>query len=104
NYYNAMDAFGLVSAHEGFGLVLAEAMMCGRPVFSTSVGCAREVFRDRVNGLLVQDHPDSVAQALAMLQEHPRWAAGLAREGQVFANRHLHAARMAGEYEDLLLQ
>lgn len=104
DYYAAMDAFAMVSAHEGFGLVLAEAMMCGRPVVSTHVGCAPEVIRNRVNGVIVQPHPDSVAQSLSLLHEHPRWADGLAREGQRYANTHLHAARMAREYEDLLLR
>ena len=104
DFYAAMDAFALVSAHEGFGLVLAEAMMCGRPVVSTKVGCAQEVILDRVNGMLVDHHPDSIARAFRLLQEHPQWAQGVAGEGHQFANRHLHAARMAQEYEDLLVR
>lgn len=102
--YAAMDAFGLVSAHEGFGLVLAEAMMCGTPVFSTRVGCAPEVLQHCVNGVLVDPHPESIAQALKLMQANPRWTRGLADEGRHFAQRHLHAARMARDYEDLLLR
>ena len=33
--YGAMDAFGLASAHEGFGLGVAEALLCGVPVVAT---------------------------------------------------------------------
>ena len=103
DYYYAMDAFAMVSAHEGFGLVLAEAMMCGRPVLSTRVGCAPEVIKHRIHGLLVDHGPDAIAAALGLLEEHPAWARGMAREGRRFAARHLHAARMAQEYEDLML-
>jgi glycosyltransferase involved in cell wall biosynthesis len=104
DYYCAMDAFAMVSAHEGFGLVLAEAMMCGRPVVSTRVGCAPEVIQNRIHGLLVDHGPDAIAAALGLLEEHPAWARGMAREGRRFAARHLHASRMAQDYEDLMLR
>lgn len=103
DYYGAMDAFALVSSQEGFGLVLAEAMMCGRPVISTNVGCVPEVLSDRVSGLIVGPQPRFVAAATALLDEHPQWARGIAAQGRDFAARHLHASRMARQYEDLLL-
>lgn len=102
DYYRAMDAFALVSAHEGFGLVIAEAMLCGRPVMATDVGCVPEVIQDRISGLVVGSSVDSIAGAARRLAEHPSWAAGLAAEGETFAHAHLHARRMAREYEDLL--
>lgn len=102
DYYSAMDAFGMVSAHEGFGLVLAEAMICGRPVFATNVGCVPEVICDRVNGLVVQPEVGSIAEAIRLIQMHRHWARGMACQGQSLANTHLHAARMAREYEMLL--
>ncbi len=102
DYYGAMDAFGLVSSHEGFGLVIAEAMLCGRPVIATNVGCVPEVIRDRISGVVVDPCADSIAAAARALQQHPSWANGIAAEGQTFANAHLHASRMARDYEDLL--
>ena len=102
DYYRAMDAFGLVSAHEGFGLVIPEAMMCERPVIVTNVGCVPEVIRDRINGIVVDSTPESIAEAARMLQAHPSWARGIATEGQAFATRHLHAMRMAQQYENLI--
>ena len=100
--YGAMDAFGLASAHEGFGLVVAEAMLCGVPVVATNVGCVPEVLRDRVNGLIVDGCADAFAAAATLLRDHPAWARGLAAEGQAFAQQRLLAPRMAREYEDLL--
>ncbi len=102
DYYRAMDAFGLVSAHEGFGLVIPEAMMCERPVIATNVGCVPEVIRDRINGIVVESTAESIAEAARILQAHPNWARGIATEGQAFATRHLHAMRMAQQYENLI--
>lgn len=100
--YAAMDAFALSSAHEGFGLVVAEALTCGVPVVASPVGCVPEVVRDRVNGLVVSGGPASFAAAFRSLHEHPAWARGLAEEGRRVAHERLQAARMAREYEELL--
>ena len=102
DYYRAMDAFSLVSEHEGFGLVVAEAMFCERPVITTNVGCVPDFIRDRINGLIVESTPDSSAMAARLLQEHPDWARGLAAEGRAAAELRFKAARMVLEYEDLL--
>ena len=102
DYYRAMDAFSLVSAHEGFGLVIPEAMMCERPVIVTNVGCVPEVIRDLINGIVVDSTSESIAAAAQLLQAHPNWARGIATEGQTFATRHLHAMRMAQQYENLI--
>src|SRR5262249_30672808 len=101
DYYQAMDAFCLVSTQEGFPLALLEAMMWGLPVIVTPVGCVPEVLRDRVNALIVPGDAASIAQAAAILQARPRWAAGLAREAQSFAEQYGHARRMAHDYERL---
>ncbi len=102
DYYGAMDAFGLVSSHEGFGLVIAEAMLCERPVIATNVGCVPEVIRDRISGIVVDPNAASIASAVRSLQQYPQWAKGIAAEGHTFANAQLHASRMARDYEDLL--
>ena len=102
DHYRAMDAFGLVSDYEGFGLVLAEAMFCERPVIATNIGFVPDIIRDRINGQIVEPTPEAIADAVRLLQEHPEWAKGMAAEGRATADTHFHAARMAREYEDLL--
>jgi UDP-glucose:(heptosyl)LPS alpha-1,3-glucosyltransferase len=104
DYYAALDALCLPSAEEGYALVILEAMMCGRPVIATPVGCVPEVIEDRVNGLVVSGSPDSFAAAAALLRRHPAWADGLAAEGRAFAEEHGHARDMARRYESLLLR
>ncbi len=104
DYYAAMDALAMVSAHEGFSLVVAEAMMCGRPVIATPVGCVPELIEDRVSGVIVDSTAESIASAASRLRDHPRWARGIAEEGREIAQTRLHASRMARDYERLLCQ
>jgi len=51
--YRACDAFVLPSDYEAFGIVLLEAMACGKPVVATRVGGVSDIVTDRETGLLV---------------------------------------------------
>ena len=50
------------TAPEPFGLVIAEAMACGRPVIASDAGGAREIFTREVDALT---HPPGNSEALA---------------------------------------
>ena len=54
-YYRGADVTVLptLTDAEGFGMVLAEANACGRPVIGTRVGGIPSLIRDQYNGLLV---------------------------------------------------
>ncbi len=52
-YYNAADIFCLPSHTEGIANAVTEAMACGLPVITTSVGGHPELITDGVNGILV---------------------------------------------------
>lgn len=64
-WMNAADVFVLPSAWEGFGLVVAEAMACGKVVVATDAGGVKEVLGDC--GLLVPIR-DSAALADALIK------------------------------------
>jgi glycosyltransferase involved in cell wall biosynthesis len=104
DYYGAMDAFALLSEHEGFGLVVPEAMLCHCPVIATDVGCVPEVIQHKISGIVVPPDVRSIANAIRQLRNHPAWAKAMATEAHQFASKHLHAARMARDYEQLLCQ
>lgn len=57
---HAFDVFVLTSKHEGFGLVLVEAMAAGKPVVATRAGAIPEVVADGETGYLT-DIGDSAA-------------------------------------------
>lgn len=51
--YRACDAFVLPSDYEAFGIVLLEAMACGKVCVATRVGGVSDIVTDRATGLLV---------------------------------------------------
>jgi glycosyltransferase involved in cell wall biosynthesis len=52
-YLNVASIYVLSSLHEGFGIVLQEAMQVGLPVVATNNGGQVDLIKDNVNGLLV---------------------------------------------------
>jgi glycogen synthase len=56
------------SRWEGFGLAVAEAMACGKPVVVSDTSGFREIVSDTVNGLFVKsDDPEALADTVQVL-------------------------------------
>jgi glycosyltransferase involved in cell wall biosynthesis len=53
SYYELADIYALSSNYEGWGMVIVEAASCDLPIVMTDVGCANEVVKNNVNGLIV---------------------------------------------------
>ena len=74
-FYGSCHVFALPSTdarREGFGLVLLEAMACGRPVIATPiVGIARDIEPRGVGVLVPPDNPHALAAALKKLRDLP---------------------------------
>jgi glycosyltransferase involved in cell wall biosynthesis len=91
--YATCDLFVLPSRKEGFGLVFAEALACGKPVVAARAGGTAEVVEHGVTGLLVSGEGHELAQAITSLLRDPDTrarlgAAGRARVIQHFLFRH----------------
>lgn len=62
NYINTFDISMLLSRWEGFGLVLAEYMVCKKPIIATDIDAIPDLIENNVNGLLVK--VDSVEECV----------------------------------------
>ena len=62
SYFGAADAFVHAGVHETFGLVILEALACGRPVVAMRAGAVPELFDERA-GVLAEPHADPVRAA-----------------------------------------
>lgn len=98
--YAAMDVFALVSAREGFGLVVAEAMLAGLPVVATAVGGIRDIVESGRTGTLVEpgDVP-AIAGALRELAAAPEMRRAFALAGRSRAQEHFSAERYARDVD-----
>lgn len=72
--FSRAAVFALTSRHEGFGLVVVEAMRCGLPVVSFDSGGPAEIITHGHDGLLVPDgETQAFAAALAeLMADEPR--------------------------------
>lgn len=102
DYYQAMDAYCMTSAHEGFGLVVLEAMFHGVPIIATRVGAVPELITHGQSGMIVDGDPACFAAAATALHTRRVWAKSLGNEARQFAMQHGHARLMADRYASLL--
>ncbi len=82
SYYGGCDVLALpsVTRQEAFGLVLVEAMACGRPVVSTNFSGMPYVVGD--GGMLVAPgDPEALAGALNRILSDPAFGSGLGLKG-----------------------
>lgn len=87
---------------EHFGLVPIEAMMAGRAVVAVAGGGVLETVRHGESGLLCNDDPETVAQALARLVLQPELAADMGRAGAEQARQRWTTRVFGDRLEDVI--
>ena len=102
---DASDLVVLPSRFESFGLVMAEAMMHGRPLVSTSAGGIREVVRNGLDGVLVPPGDvESLASAVEELLADTDLRLRLGRNGRERFEAALTIDRAAEQLSELIKQ
>jgi glycosyltransferase involved in cell wall biosynthesis len=86
---------------EPFGLVLIEALACGRPVIATNAGGPLDITdHGRIGGLLVPPgDAQALARAISTLLDDPDLALRLGREGRTRVRQLYSARRMVDELQ-----
>lgn len=99
---DAMRALAVVvhasTQPEPFGLVIAEAMACGRPVIATAAGGAAEIVDDGEDALTVPpSDPQALADAIRDLASNAELRARMGAAGRAKAESRFDRARLAAE-------
>jgi phosphatidylinositol alpha-mannosyltransferase len=107
SYYRSADIFcAPATGGESFGIVLLEAMACGKPVVATSIQGYASVLNNGEEGLLVppQDK-DSLAKALLTLLHDKSLRLQMGSKGIVEAEKYSwpNVARQVMDYYNSLL-
>lgn len=102
SHLQAADAFLFSSLSEGIANAVLEAMACGLPVVTTSVGGMGEAVRDGVEGLLVPTYDASAsAGALECLWHEPGLRARMGAAGRARVERDFRLDDQVAAFADL---
>lgn len=86
--FNQATVFVQTSRHEGFSLPMLEAMAAGTPVVCTDAHGNLDFCSNEENCLLVEDHPEAVAEAIRRLLDDPALRERLSAAGRETAARY----------------
>ena len=72
SYYKSADICVFPSRHEGFGIVILEAMASGIPVIASDIPSFREIISDGIDGRLFKsEDADALSKAVIALYQDP---------------------------------
>jgi phosphatidyl-myo-inositol alpha-mannosyltransferase len=105
-YYASADIFCTPCQRASFGMVLLEAMSCGRPVVASRISGFQRLLNDGREGLLVAppDDPAAFAAALGQLLASPAERSRMGAAGRRTATARYAWSRVAAELEAYYLE
>ena len=104
-YYSIFDIFTLVSSHESFGLVLAEAMFHKLPILATRVGGMKYIVDENETGFLVEKYEvEQIAAKLEILCNNKELRTQFGEKGYQKAKENYTEERYVSNVQSLYLQ
>lgn len=101
-YLQAADIFVFPTESEAFGISLIEAMACGLPVVSTSVGGVKDILVHEQNGLIVEaDDFQQLCDALSRLLKDASLSSNLGQAARRTVNDRYAAGLVTQRYASL---
>ena len=102
SYIELFDIAMLLSRWEGFGLVLPEYMMAGKPIVATNIDAIPNIIRDGENGLLVEPDSEMAAyKAVMRLHTDSKLRERLIDRSRKDVHKRFDVRRVAREHEEL---
>jgi len=102
DYISIMDIGVLTSRWEGFGLVLAEMMACGKPVVASRVDGIPFVVEDNVDGFLCNpDSPEEFAKYILMLLRNDELYQRMSEAAYRNAREKFDIRRVVRQHEEI---
>lgn len=71
-YMKQADWLLLPSRHEGFGMVLHEALYCGTPIITTLVAGAKELLGESEYGIIVENSKEGIYKGMKSVLDDPK--------------------------------
>jgi glycosyltransferase involved in cell wall biosynthesis len=98
----SFDVYVVPSLYEGLGRAVTEAMASARPVVATAVNGVPDLVEPGSTGLLAEPgNPQSLAEAVLWMLDHPAEAARMARQGRERVRSHFGPAVMSSALDAL---
>jgi len=105
DYISCFDIATLLSRWEGFGLVLAEYMITGKPIVATRADAIPDIITDGENGLMANvDDIDGVYRAVVKIHDDKALAGRLVQNKLSCAKDRFNFERVVKETEQLFRQ
>lgn len=101
-YVELFDVACLLSRWEGFGLVLPEYMMAGKPIVASRVDAIPNIIRDGENGLLVEvDDAAGASKAVLQIYQDDGLRKKIVAQGLEDVHNRFNARRVSEEHSKL---
>lgn len=102
-YLDNSDVFVLSSIHEGFGIVLQEAMQVGLPIVATDNGGQVDLIENRINGFLVpmNNEKELLNKIRYILNNNDEIK--IMKENNIKKNNNFEAKNIAKKYLEILI-